>query len=207
MQKSLEIKKVRHKVLLKMILFILIFGIINLTIFVYKNLNINPNHKVGEIIDNYNGVEIYYNGGINHISGRNIMDNYNIGLKYQCVEFVKRYYFEYFNHKMPNNYGNAVDFFDNKLFDGQTNNDRGLVQYINPSKVKPKINDILIYKGNIFNRYGHVAIISNIVDKEIEIIQQNPGPFGKSREKIEIEYKNDLWEIKKSRVIGWLRKE
>jgi hypothetical protein len=187
------------------LVFIIFIGII---IWLYKNFNFNPYHKVGEIIDTYNGVEIYYNGGINHTSDRNITnDKYNIGLKYQCVEFVKRYYFEYLNHKMPNSYGNAIDFFDNTLVDGQMNSDRGLVQYKNPSKIKPQENDIIIYKGNIFNCYGHVSIISNILDNKIEIVQQNAGPFSKSRENYEIKYENDLWKIKSQRIIGWLRKE
>jgi hypothetical protein len=108
---------------------------------------------------------------------------------------------------MPNSYGNAIDFFDKKLVDGQNNIERGLVQYKNQSINRPEINDILIYKGNMFNLYGHIAIISNIFDSEIEIIQQNPGPFTKSRENVLVEYKNGLWNIKKSRIIGWLRIE
>ena len=186
------------------IILILIFFVI--LYWTYTNFNFNQKHFVGEVIDSYNGVDVYYNGGINHVAGRNLSDEgYNFGLKYQCVEFVKRYYYETFNHKMPNSYGNAIDFFDNKLVDGQINIERGLIQYKNPSYNKPKVNDILVYKGNLFNRYGHISIISNINDNEIEIIQQNPGPFSKSREKILLEYKNGLWKINKTRIVGWLR--
>lgn len=46
---------------------------------------------------------------------------YNIGLKYQCVKFVKRYYYEHLNHKMPDSYGHEKDFFDNTIADGQLN--------------------------------------------------------------------------------------
>ena len=174
----------------------------------YTNFNFNRKYIVGEVIDSFNGVVVYYNGGINHISDRNLSaDGYNFGLKYQCVEFVKRYYYERLNHKMPNSYGNAIDFFDKRLIDGQNNNEIGLTQYKNPSNKKPEINDILIYIGNLFNRYGHIAIISDVKENEIEIIQQNPGPFTRSRENILIEYKNGLWNIKKLRIIGWLRME
>ena len=166
-----------------------------------------PQHTVGEVIDTYNGVEVYYNGEVDNVSGRNIQNNYNIGLKYQCVEFVKRYYYQVFNHKMPDSYGHAVDFFDKRLSDGKMNGRRGLLQYTNPSRLKPAVNDILVYDGTVINPYGHVSIVTNVADDEIEIIQQNPGPFESTREKIKIEYDNNLWEIKASRVLGWLRKK
>lgn len=58
------------------------------------NLNPNLEHTVGEQIDDLNGVAIYFNGGVNTVEGRNLTpDGYNLGLRYQCVEFVKRYYF------------------------------------------------------------------------------------------------------------------
>ena len=166
-----------------------------------------PKHTIGEVIDTYNGVEVYYNGEVDNVSGRNIQNNYNIGLKYQCVEFVKRYYYQVFNHKMPDSYGHAVSFFDRRLPDGQVNAKRGLLQYTNPSKVKPAINDILVYDGTIINPYGHVSIVINVADDELEIIQQNPGPFKPTREKMKIGRDDNLWEIKESRVLGWLRRK
>jgi len=48
---------------------------------------------------------VYYNGSVGHVSGRNLVpDGYNPGLKYQCVEFVKRYYYQHLNHKIPDSY-------------------------------------------------------------------------------------------------------
>jgi hypothetical protein len=52
-----------------------------------------------------------------------------------------------------------------------------------------------------------VAIISQVDSTEIEIIQQNPGPYGKSREKIKLENAKGLWKLENERVLGWLRKE
>ena len=67
--------------------------------------------KVGQVVDQFNGVNVYYNGQISHVSGRNLTkDGYNLGQKYQCVEFIKRYYYERFKHKMPDSYGHAKDF-------------------------------------------------------------------------------------------------
>lgn len=173
-----------------------------------KKVNVSINFSVGEQIDSLNGVYVYHNGGVDNISGRNkTSDGYNLGLKYQCVEFVKRYYYEHLNHKMPETYGHAKDFFITNLSDGKKNTQRNLIQYTNPSATKPKADDLLIFEGSTFNKFGHVAIVSQVTDMNIEIIQQNSGPLGRTRETIKIEYKNGKWEIKESRILGWLRKE
>lgn len=173
-----------------------------------KKFNLNQNFEVGQKLDSLNGVVVYYNGGVNNVLERNTTkDGYNLGLKYQCVEFVKRYYCEYFQHKMPDNLGNAKDFFDDKLGDGKKNEKRGLLQFRNPSSLKPQQNDLIIFSGSPFNRYGHVAIMSKVSENEIEIIQQNPGPFSPPRETFALEFKEGKWKIKNDRVLGWLRKE
>ena len=143
-----------------------------------KSTAINPAHAVGDKLDSLNGVYVFYNGNVSHVEGRNTTsDGYNLGQKYQCVEFVKRYYYEYFDHKMPDSWGHAKSFFDSNVKDGKLNSTRNLTQYSNPSKSKPKVSDLIIFDGTTFNSYGHVAIISNVTDNSIEIIQQNPGQF------------------------------
>ena len=162
--------------------------------------------NVGDTLDVLNDVYIFYNKSMNNTSGRNVSeDGYNIGLKWQCVEFVKRYYLEHLNHKMPNSYGHAKDFYNSKFDDGELNKDRNLIQYSNASQTKPKVNDLVIFDGNVFNPYGHVAIISNVGDDEIEIVQQNVGK--KSRDRIDIQLKNGKWSIDESSILGWLRKK
>ncbi len=170
--------------------------------------NLDRNYSVGQAIDSLNGVIVYYNGGVENEAGRNISkDDYNIGIKYQCVEFVKRYYYEHLNHKMPESHGNAKDFYDKAVGDGELNIKRNLIQYSNPSKSKPKADDLLVLKGTLFNKYGHVAIVANVSENEIELIQQNPGVFKKSRERIGLANKDGKWLIDNQRVLGWLRKE
>ena len=184
---------------IKKIAFILImtFGLGYIALKVIKKINLNSAYKVGQALDSLDGVKVYYNGGVDHVLERNVTkDNYNLGLKYQCVEFVKRYYFEYLNHKMPDSYGNAKDFFDKSLKDGQKNKQRNLIQYTNYSQTTPKVNDLLIFEGTTFNKYGHVAIISKVTEDKVEIIQQNPGPFGQSRETYDLKFENDKWKIK-----------
>lgn len=174
----------------------------------FKNFNFNSDFEVGQQIDEFNGVYVYFNGGVGNVTERNTTtDGYNLGLKYQCVEFVKRYYYEHLNHKMPDSYGNAKDFFDKSLKDGQENKQRNLIQYANFSQAKPNVDDLLIFEGTVFNKYGHVAIISKVTDDEVEIIQQNPGPYGQSRETYDLEFENGKWKIDNDRILGWLRKE
>lgn len=164
--------------------------------------------EIGQEVDNLNGVAVYYNDKVSTVVGRNLTnDGYNLGLKYQCVEFVKRYYYEHLNHKMPETYGHAKDFFDTRLADGQKNGPRNLTQYKNPSKSKPKVNDLLVFDKTIFNPYGHVAIVSKVTDNKIELIQQNSGPRGRSRETIRLTYKDGNWKINSGLILGWLWKD
>jgi hypothetical protein len=171
-------------------------------------LNCNPRYSVGQEIDRLNGVAVFYNGGIGHSSGRNLApDGYNLGLKYQCVEFVKRYYCDHLNHEMPDSHGNAKEFFDAALPDGARNLHRDLVQYAKGGSSRPRPDDLLVFGPSLLNRYGHVAIVSAVKENALEVVQQNPGPFGRSREWIRLRSDGGLWRCQNRRVLGWLRKE
>lgn len=161
----------------------------------------------GEVIDSFHQVKVYYNGNVANTGARNLSpDGYNLGMKYQCVEFVKRYYYEYLHHQMPDSYGNAKDFFNDKLSDASFNERRGLMQFRNPSKQMPAVNDLLIFDGHLGNRYGHVAIVCEVDSASITIIQQNPGPTAPSRVQLPLIHEADSWKIDHDRVLGWLRK-
>lgn len=168
----------------------------------------NKNLSVGEQVDQLHGVWVNYNGAISNVVGRNTTpDGYNLGLKYQCVEFVKRYYYQHLNHKMPNSYGNAKDFFDKNVPDGQINQARNLQQFSNPSYTKPQVSDLVVFEGTLLNKYGHVAIISRVNEDEVEIIQQNTGLWGQSREVFALNKKAGKWKINHRHLLGWLRKK
>lgn len=185
---------------------VLLLGFIS--VWCFKKFNFNPNHQIGEKLDSLNHVIVYYNGGVNNVIERNLTnDRYNLGLKYQCVEFVKRYYYQHINHKMPDSYGHAKDFFNSKLEDGAINSQRNLIQFTNSSKSQPKVDDLVIFKGTVSNRFGHVAIISNVTEDVVEIIQQNPGPYGNSRVRFSLTFTGSKWKIENNRILGWLRKE
>ncbi|MFC4634398.1 CHAP domain-containing protein [Dokdonia ponticola] len=191
----------------KRVLIIAILAIVAIGFFMSKKTNLNPKYTIGQKIDSLEGVYVYYNGGVGNVEGREVTkDGYNIGLKYQCVEFVKRYYYEALDHKMPDSYGHAKDFFLPSIKDAMINTQRNLRQYTNPSTSKPEVDDLVVYSGTLFNKYGHVSIISKVTEKEVEIIQQNPGPFGSSRETYTLKNTDGKWHIDNPQILGWLRK-
>ena len=170
----------------------------------FKYSNFHPVYEVGQEIDSFNGVPVYYNGGFSNVSGRNLSsDGYNYGLKWQCVEYCKRFYLIKLNHKMPNSYGHGKDFFNPNISDGQKNPDRNLFQYKNASSSKPKVNDLLIFDKTQLNPFGHVAIVSEVSENQIEIIQQNVGD--QSRDNLRLRSENGKWKMN-SNILGWLRK-
>lgn len=196
--------KVKHWILITLGLLLTAASILYFT----GNLHQLKVVPVGTKIDQLHGVAVYYNGRVGNVSGRNTSkDGYNIGLKYQCVEFVKRYYYQHLSHKMPDSYGHAKDFFDKSLADGSKNRRRNLTQYKNPSNSKPQVGDLIVFDRTKYNPYGHVAIISKVSKNRVQIIQQNPGPKGKSRESYPLIYKDSSWRIKHTKALGWLRKE
>lgn len=191
----------------KKIILILVLIVTVVLIYKFRFTSFSLGCSVGEPIDSLNGVIVYYNRGMNNVNGRNTKDGYNLGLKYQCVEFVKRYYYEHYNHKMPETYGHAKSFFDKTVKDSKLNKQRNLTQFTKPSNSKPKIGDLVILDGTLGNKYGHVVIISNVKDDEIEIIQQNAGSCNSSRANYGLsQTENNKWEIENKRVLGWLRK-
>lgn len=190
---------------LLLLLLILVFIVIGLLL--SKKVNLNPSYEIGQKIDSLNGVFVYYNGAVGNVEGRAVAeDGYNLGLKYQCVEFVKRYYYQALNHKMPETYGHAKDFFNVQVKDGASNKQRNLIQFKNPSTSKPKIHDLVVFSATQFNPYGHVAIISKVTKEKVEIIQQNGGPFSSSRVTYDLVQKDGKWNISNELILGWLRK-
>ena len=182
-------------------------GLLLISLLFLPMAGINPFREIGQPIDSLNHVTVYFNGVTGNVGGRSIApDGYNVGLRYQCVEFVKRYYLEYLDHQMPESYGHAKDFFDESLADGQMNAARGLLQYSNPSRTKPTVDDIIVLAPTIWNPYGHVAIVARVGEKELEIIQQNAGLFGSTRKTYALAQGDGTWTIGSNRVMGWLRK-
>jgi hypothetical protein len=160
----------------------------------------------GDTLDVFQNIPVFYNGHTGNVLGTSRATNgYVYGLQYQCVEFVKRFYYDFLHHTMPIGSGQAVDFFAVDLADGQMNQARRLRQYQNPSYWKPARYDLLVFRATPDNRYGHVAVITTVWTDSLEIIQQNTGLA--TRRAIPITFSKNRWEIQDKRVLGWLRKD
>lgn len=162
--------------------------------------------RQGEVLDAYNGVKVYYNGNPRNVAGRNITtDGYNLGLKYQCVEFAKRYYYKTYGHKMPDSYGHAKDFFDYRFKHGQLNTSRGMYQFKNGFATKPQKDDLLIIGPTPENKFGHLMVVTKVKSGGIEIVQQNPGIGNPSRALLKLNSEEGRWFIDYRGLLGWLR--
>jgi len=141
-----------------------------------------------------NGVNVYSDGcvdpsdasnpkcmAINHqiIQDSHNIDsqtNFNYGLKWQCVEFINRYYKQIYDKDITVKGGNAKDYWT-------LASDKGLDKYANGpnnapdgSTSPPQVGDIIVSQGN---PVGHVAIVKQIDSKGVHVAQQNwdEGPF------------------------------
>ena len=159
---------------------------------------------VGSVIDSYKGVATYSNGKeyTKNYGKSYSKDGYYYGYKWQCVEHVKRFYYEAKNHKMPDGYGNAKDFFDEAVPQGQLNKKRGLVQYRNGGNEAPKADDLIVFNDT---KYGHVAIVSEVGEDYVEIIQQNV--YEKPRVRYQLVCKEGKYYIEGRKPAGWLREK
>jgi hypothetical protein len=158
---------------------------------------------IGDSVDSYNGIVVYNNGPDypkSHGKHYTKDSSFYYGKKWQCVEYIKRYYYDHFHFQMPDGMGNAKDFFKPGLKQGALNKQRGLLQFENGGDEPPAVNDILIFGG----KYGHVAIVTSSNDHEIEVIQQNI--YLTPREKFCLRYENGVYTVgDKKKPNGWLR--
>jgi surface antigen len=162
------------------------------------------NHRrVGRVLDSYRSVPVYDNGLLFFRSyGRRYSpDGYYYGQKWQCVEYVKRFYHQAKGHKMPDVWGHARDYFDSSLPDGALNPRRGLVQYRNGTTARPQPDDLLVFTDT---KFGHVAIVTQVSDNSLEVVQQNI--LGKPRQRFSLVSSNGCWFVTAPRLpAGWLR--
>jgi surface antigen len=128
--------------------------------------------SVGRKLDEFRGVAVYDNGPLiakshgRHFGG----DGYYFGQKWQCVEYVKRFFHQAHDHRMPDVWGHAKEFFDDAVPWGQVSPRRGLVQFRNGGAEPPRAGDLVVFTNGFC---GHVAIVCAVRSNEVEVIQQN----------------------------------
>lgn len=157
----------------------------------------------GEVAHTHNGVPIYSNGTqVFQSSGKHTADDgYYYGRKWQCVEFVKRYYHDAHDHHMPNVWGHAKDFYQNDLSHGSLNQGRGMLQFHNGKDTPPMVDDLIVWNDA---PYGHVAVIAEVHDTYIVVAQQNI--YGSATQRFPLSKSKGSFTITGTKPpAGWLR--
>ena len=148
----------------------------------------------------FRGIPAYANGADTN-TGTPCNGRGTYGLEYQCVELVKRYYAERLGHDVSSWRFDAYDLFDNA-------STLGLDAYSNNGSVAPRVEDIMVFRGGE-EGYGHVAIVTEVDDNVVRLIEQNWGSnavgtlrFSRSSNgNYIVEDRSSSYE-----TIGWLRK-
>lgn len=163
----------------------------------------------GEVAGEFEGVKIYSHDS--SVRG-------NFGLRYQCVEFVNRFYVKKLGHKNMEKAGHADSYFWNTA-------NKGLVSYLNGGREPPKKYDILVFDGGPKDGgYGHVGIIASVDLKSgnLELAQQNAKmrtnrggiPFSRAQPRVTLKVtqpKRGGWFVQSGKaanlpVVGWSRR-
>jgi len=135
-----------------------------------------------QIYNKYDNLSTHYINGVFY------------GLKWQCVEFSRRYLI--LNHNITfTNVVNAYNIFeleyftllDNSIDNSIVNSIVPIYKYINGSNIRPHIGSLLIWNKHDDDITGHVAVITKINLDNIEIGEQN--------------YKNIKWSNNYSRTL------
>jgi len=151
------------------IIFIPIIFIPFIIFIVYKFTNtfFNPKYKFGDIIGTFDGVNAYSNQNDKLKSKQsNYYNNIYTGVKWQCVEFVRRY--------LITKYGIT---FTNVEHAFQIPQAQFTTLHGFPVKMINELNvgSIVVWPKNYENNspHGHVAIVINICSSGINVAEQN----------------------------------
>lgn len=142
---------------------------------------------------------------------------YLTGEKWQCVEYVVRYYWVVY-HQDINVEGQrncGIDFWCTEL-NRNTWEKRSLQQFKNDGPTPPLEGDILVFSSGVNDKFGHVAIVKSVNGEDVRIIQQNYYCNSNDAD-CELTYKdghlsgfwnkNDLSIRSSYQVLGWLRQK
>ncbi|MBL7832214.1 MAG: CHAP domain-containing protein [Saprospiraceae bacterium] len=135
---------------------------------IYGQPNVVENRActVGAQSGSFNGVPAYMNCpiGSSNTYGDSYVGSVYVGKKWQCVEYVQRYYKIVYNLNIKPAFGNANTYWTNN-----NHSSVGLQKFANGS-VAPQVGDILVSTSGSF---GHVAIVTGVTSSTVSIIDQN----------------------------------
>jgi len=121
------------------------------------------------------------------------------GVKYECVEYARRYYMHVFGTTFKD-VDNAIDLFQLRtMTDLETNKRIPVVAIRNAPDEMPEPGDMIIWKADgPYEITGHVAIAVRVIGPStVQVAEQN-GPTANGLRNVHIHH---------PRIIGWLRIE
>ena len=123
--------------------------------------------QIGNVIDEYGGIPVYFNSIPFTTQGENMApDGYEFGKKFENIEFIKRFYYKEYGRKIP--VETVAELYNPKLNSGEKNIAINLYQYSDDSI--PEIGDIILSKTP-FGEYA--GIVTKVTDDSVEIVRQN----------------------------------
>lgn len=127
------------------------------------SLRLYYNKQIGNKIDEYKGIPVYFNSIPFTTQGETqAKDGYKFGKKYENIEFIKRFYYKIYNKKI-----NIKDIDYSKIKNSEI---IGNLKFFNDKK-DIKIGDIAICKTLFGNEY--FGIVTKVDKNSIQIIRQN----------------------------------
>lgn len=130
------------------------------------SMKLRSSEAFGTVLGNFNGAVVYSNGSTGYNSGvYNFETGINTGLKFQCVEYVNRYFKIVYalDLKSTGIYGNANSYYSNAAAGG-------LTAFANGGATKPAVGDLICSNGGEF---GHVAIVREVGAGYVKCVMQN----------------------------------
>jgi hypothetical protein len=165
----------------------------------------NKPEKYGNKLGSYNEIVSYSTHNKYDNLEKNYIRNIFCGYKWQCVEFVRRYLIIKFNITFQQiDYAYQIfNLYNFKCL--LSGNPIKIYNYKNGSCILPKTNSILVWSYK-YKSTGHVAIIIEIQESYIKIIEQNwnnkKWDENYSR-KINVKYNSGYW-ILDDNILGWI---
>ena len=147
------------------------------------------------------GVEVYSNKNSLH-DVEYIMYGLYTGVKWQCVEFARRFLIQVKGVTFDS-IPNAFQIFDLPYFKNLIGIKIPINKYKNGSYYPPKKYSLLIWKSNTENKSGHVAVVTNIGLDWIEITQQNEDIPVRILH-LELYYGYPIYVIREPNLLGWI---
>ncbi|MFX0138418.1 MAG: CHAP domain-containing protein [Candidatus Hodarchaeota archaeon] len=151
----------------------------------------------GSYVGSFNGITAYSNGNWEwHPDKKNYVNGTYTGIKWQCVEYVQRYYYQIYGLNIQPYMGNANTFYSNASA-------AGLEAYPNGGSVAPQVGDIICSNYS----YGHVAIVREVGSNYIKVIHQNWSNSTADNSLEMIRSGNTVNPFSSNyTILGWLRK-